>query len=534
MSSARAAVLTQILIAVFLSFTFGAGGLHAALVLSIGQNFKASTLGVDSDALPPDANGAVGPAHFVEFINGRFAVFEKSTGRRVKTMADDAFWKASGLPITSNLSTSDPRTIFDAASQRWFALQIDFDNSTQVSNRFLLAVSTSADPTGKWTGFGIPADPIDGNFADFPTLGIDADGVYLSGDLFDASDTSIGPTLLVIPKRDLLAVPPSIAGLTSFGVLSYDVFGEILQPAVTSGAASTGEAVLAVANINNNLKSQNTLVKTSVTNAAVAGGAALAGSATLRVPSYTVPVNPPQPGNVKSLDDGDARISASVYRVGDMIYAVHGTEVNNRAAVQWFKIDAVSQSVLQSGRITGGSLDLYFASIAANENGTVVIACNGSSRTVFVSSYAVLGETVNGTLTFGGLVLLKSGTASFQDSDPTVSTSRWGDYSATSVDPADPNRFWTIQMIASGRTTWSTQVTELIAAPVLLNASLTGTNLTLVWPAAASNYQLQSSPSLGAGQTWTPVSQTTGAVGNQSIVSLPVSEQQGFFRLAQP
>src|SRR5581483_8666239 len=39
---------------------------------------------------------------------------------------------------------------------------------------------------------------------------------------------------------------------------------------------------------------------------------------------------------------------------------------------------------------------------------------------------------------------------------------RWGDYSATSRDPADPGIFWTTQEWAAGATTWSTQLSEVI------------------------------------------------------------------------
>jgi hypothetical protein len=45
-------------------------------------------------------------------------------------------------------------------------------------------------------------------------------------------------------------------------------------------------------------------------------------------------------------------------------------------------------------------------------------------------------------------------------------SNRWGDYSATVVDPTDPNRFWTIQEIAIGNNNWGMQITELILAPV--------------------------------------------------------------------
>src|SRR5207248_419031 len=100
-----------------------------------------------------------------------------------------------------------------------------------------------------------------------------------------------------------------------------------------------------------------------------------------------------------------------------------------------------------------------YPSMAANEAGVVVIGCNGSSSQSYVSSYAVAGQVVSGKLVFGDLLLLKAGTASYQNPDFTdpSGTSRWGDYSATSLDPADPTRFWTIQMIPVSTTAWRTQ-----------------------------------------------------------------------------
>src|SRR5205085_357293 len=43
--------------------------------ITIGQNFLGSSFSTNSSATPPDANGVIGPRHFVEFINGTFAVY---------------------------------------------------------------------------------------------------------------------------------------------------------------------------------------------------------------------------------------------------------------------------------------------------------------------------------------------------------------------------------------------------------------------------------------------------------------------------
>src|SRR5262249_23939563 len=143
-----------------------------------------------------------------------------------------------------------------------------------------------------------------------------------------------------------------------------------------------------------------------------------------------------------------------------------------------------------------------------------------------------VGQVVSNKLSFGDLTLLKAGTASYQNPDPTdpAGSSRWGDYSATSLDPADPTRFWTIQMIPVSGTSWQTQITEIITT-VSVSIISSGTNLIISWPAGATGLQLQQATSLSA-QDWTlvPVKPTT--VKDVVRVVVPISTAAGFFRLA--
>src|SRR5258705_1865513 len=57
--------------------------------ISIGLNFNGSTYSV---ATPADPDGVVGPRHFVEFINGAFAVYNKTNGVSVRRVSDAHFW----------------------------------------------------------------------------------------------------------------------------------------------------------------------------------------------------------------------------------------------------------------------------------------------------------------------------------------------------------------------------------------------------------------------------------------------------------
>ncbi len=272
---------------------------QATVVGGIGLNFKGSTYLTDSPYVPPDSDGAIGPNHFVEFINGRFSVYSKSTGSRVKTLTPATFWSQAGAPIASRWDVTDPRIFFDAASQRWIAAQMDLDTrSIANTNHFLVAVSATSDPTGTWKAVSIPSDPGGNNFADFPTLGFDSQGVYLAADLFDANGFPVGPTLLSLPKADLLAATPIVTNRTWFGEMSYDARGYIMQPVVCMDGSANGKVLstdsLGFDASTGDFATNDALRVCQIQNAAGVG-ASLTGSTMLSVPGYVAPIDPFQP-----------------------------------------------------------------------------------------------------------------------------------------------------------------------------------------------------------------------------------------------
>ena len=539
--------------------------------LQIGMNFTGISYGdanTTSGALPPDCNGDVGPDYYVEFINGMFAAYSKTNGELVTPMTDLDFWAGANVGISGDYAVTDPRIVYDPGSQRWFASEVDVDVFTQGfdgifgANHFLLAVSQTSDPTGLWKGFEFDSDPDNGNFADFPTLGVDSQGVYLSGDMYDAnadpSDPNIsdlGPCLVAFPKTNLLA-NPIITNRTWFGIMDINTRGQVLQPAICRDGGTVG-SILATGNIGTDTNPHSNLVTFAVQNVAQAPSATLGTATFIPVDPYQLPYNSSagiplltaaQPDGTSDLQANDARFSARVYAVGGVLYAVHNTELNNRIAIRWYRIRASDGSLLESGTIADTNLDLFFPSIAANSNGVVVIAFNGSGSgaNAFVSCYAMAGLTVHNVTTFRSRVLLKSGVMSYHGDDEVYygyATSRWGDYSTLSVDPNDPNRFWSLQMYPSGTTTdsfgdvsevWSTQITELITSLLpQLSISLTGPNALVSWSTSATGFQLQSNTNLNWAPGWSNVVQTPSTNGNIISVTLPLSGRQQFFRLKQ-
>ncbi|MDB6064029.1 MAG: hypothetical protein JWR26_237 [Pedosphaera sp.] len=486
-----------------------------AITVQIGQNFKGATFNVDAFAFPPDSDGAVGPNHFVQFVNSRVTVYDKSTGTPVQTMTDGIFWQNTGINL-GGLNVSDPRIIFDRLTQRWFATQVDFNRTTLSSNQFLVAVSTTADPTGPWHAVAFQADPA-GNFADYPTFGFDANGFYMGANMFSPAGSFLGVALTSIPKADLLQTVPTAANRTYSGIMAT-AWGFTLQPVISFNATNGPEPVIEASSSGTDFQPHSTLTSVLVSNA-VTASASFIGLTNITVPVWNVPLNPPQPNGSTTLDDGDSRIGSAVYQAGNFFYAVHSSQVRARAAIRWYKLNAGNRALIESGTISDASLNLFYPSIAANDNGYVVIGFNGCSTNTFISSYAVAGETVNGSTIFGSKILLKAGVANYSLTDSN-GNNRWGDYSATSVDPLNPNHFWTIQEYPSSTNAWSTQITELQISPVLpaLQIALSGANAVLSWTTNAPDFTLQSNNNLST-TNWITVTNVPAIVGAQFVVS---------------
>ena len=429
--------------------TIGTGGTGQ---VTVGANFTGSIFGVDSPFIPPDTMGAVGPSHVAELINGRYKVYDKS-GNVVQSLSLDAFWTAAGVAIPAGEATFDPRILYDPQSGRWFAVSIDGVVGTGAGNRIYVAVSTSSDPTAGWTGFQFVGDSVNGTrFNDFDMLGIDADGLYIATNNF-IGNTFNSISLYTIRKSDLLAAVPSIASLTRFENQALAVTGFSPQPVVNNGPSTGGNSYISAF-------ASGTLRRVDI-NGVGAGAPVQQAGVNIAVPGFAPSPNARQPGPNDNIDTDGDRISGNIVRVGNSFWAAHSVASGGGSAIRWYQIDATTNTLIQSGTIADPNLDFYYPSIAVNQTGDVVIGFSGSGDNQFISTYAAVGRTAGTTTTFGNPLLLQQGAASYQNLDG-IGRNRWGDYSATVVDPTNSNRFWTFQLQASATDTWATQITELL------------------------------------------------------------------------
>lgn len=432
---------------------------HAdALSLSVGLDFTGASFGTQSSSFPPDTMGSVGPDHVVELVNGRYDVYRKSDGVKLQTSSLNQFWTAAGTSFTG--STFDPRVIYDASSGRFFAASVD---NARGPNGFLLAVSTSSDPTAGWSAFRFDSDASDTNWADYPTLGFDADTVTLAATMFPIGNSQLpaSSSLVILPKSDLLAAAPTAANAT---VLQNVLVGFQAQPVVDLDGGGMPATLLS-----GTLSPLGLVLANDVTG--TPNAPLLSPYRNVVVPFALGPPSANQPGPKANLDAGDSRFGSNVIERLGRVWAVQSVDVSGRAAIRWLSFDAASLALQESGFITDPALDLYYPSLAINEFGEIVIGMSGSSEAQYASSYAALGRTAGGVTDFDAPILLEAGLADYQRLGGD-GRNRFGDYSATVADPTSAHTFWTFQEIVPSSNVWGVRITQLFVVPEPASATL--------------------------------------------------------------
>lgn len=484
--------------------------------VSIGLSFTSSVLLRGNFSIPPDTMGAVGPDHIVELINGRYTVFDKTSGTRVQRSSLDSFWTSAGVSFEGR--TFDPRVLYDDETGRWYATAVD---NGGLPNSILMAVSCSEDPTAGWIGFAIDSDSSDERWADFPTLGFNDEGIFVSTNMFPVEGSS-ADTLTVavvsVPKNDFVRANHSpIVMQGALPALSKQAAQSMVGRPVTpvdvpdtlplrlpgvdlppnpdlsemekdEATGCTGEQSVIVTIFENIDPNQTGFAVQPVIDNSPDGEAAPLLSAfntpagffkrSLILNAGSFPVldtrdgfievtrfdSPPpaqQPGPKQDIDSGDTRFSSNLVFQNGSYWGVQTIESQGRAALRWFEIDGETLALRQQGLISDPDFDFYYGSLAINPAGHVVIGFSGSSESQFVSTYVVAGTTQNGETEFGHPILVKRGRADYERLD-SIDRNRWGDYSATVVDPEDPFIFWTFQEYVYNEDQWGTEITEIL------------------------------------------------------------------------
>jgi hypothetical protein len=408
---------------------------------------------------PPDTNGAAGASQYVQWVNTSFAVFDKTTGALVYgPAAGNTLWQGFGGPCEST-NSGDPIVLYDQAAARWVMTQFSIDES---AGQFFqcVAVSTSSDATGSYRRFAYSFS----GFNDYPKGGVWPDGYYLTFNMFNAAGTAfLGARACVLDRNQMITASGTPGPIQCFqlpgsygGLLPADLDGATPPP---SGAPNYLVAFDDAGNDGLNLWMFHV-------DWAATASSTLTGPT--RVP--TAPFSPacgggtciPQPGTSQRLDSLADRL---MYRLAYRNFGSHESLVVNHSVavgttasgVRWYEVrdPGGTPTLFQSGTYSPDSTSRWMGSIAQDRQGNMLLGYSASSGTVRPGiRYAgrLVGDPP-GTLQAEGTLTAGVGSQ-------TGGLSRWGDYSAMTIDPTDDCTFWYTNeyLRTTGSFNWSTRI----------------------------------------------------------------------------
>jgi hypothetical protein len=426
-----------------------------ALSVNAGISFAGvgnGDYGFAPNAAPPDTNGAVGSTQYVQWVNESFAVFNKSTGALVKgPTAGNSLWKNLGGGCANN-NDGDPIIKFDQIAQRWVFTQFSVATTPYLQ---CVAVSQTSDATGAYYLYAFSY----GNtaFPDYPKMGVWPDGYYVTFNIFNNGSTFAGSRLCAYDRSAMLtgaaATQQCFQLSTSYGgVLPSDLDGTTLPP---SGAQ----------NVMVNFGSNSLNFWKFHVDWSNSANTTLTGPTNLTVASFTAACNGgtciPQSGTSQKLDSlADRLMYRLAYRnMGNYQSWVvnHSVKASSASGIRWYELRNLTSSptVYQQGTFAPNSSYRWMGSIAMDKVGNIAVGYSVSSSSL-KPSIRITGRLATDSL--GTMqteqTLLTGGGSQLR------SLSRWGDYSAMTVDPVDGCTFWytTEYLKSNGTFNWSTKI----------------------------------------------------------------------------
>ncbi len=442
------------------------GGSNPFSPQGIGTQWTGSSAG---NLFPPDSYGAVGPTQVMVTTNSQVRVYDKNGNLGGLNVTLDSFFNS-----VRNGGTSDPRCTFDRLSQKWYVCCIT------VSSPFRIVLAVSSGPTitntTSFTFFYVSRGTV---LPDYPSLGVDANGVYIGENSFNGGASYSGTHVTVIQKSSVQGSGPIFSTLFTTATSSGE--GPFAPRGVDNDDPSPANGyIIGASNI---AYSRLDLIKVTGANTT---SPTIGSSLLITVPSTYNPITP-VPSSGQSIDALDDRVFHAQMHLNRKtgqrtLWCAHnirvtntgvGSSGGNRDGSRWYQIDPApaSPTLVQSGTAFDGASSGFdhftIPSCAMSGQGHMAIGftMTRSGQNIRIGAAGrlngdTLGSTQAATLAYTSPAVYNPG------------ISRWGDYSMTDVDPADDQTMWTIQEFGASSGTWGVRVIKLVAPAPSAVASL--------------------------------------------------------------
>jgi len=382
----------------------------------------------------------------------------------------EVFTKAGGSVKNFNLSSffntgtdgiTDPKILYDAASNTWFASIVDTVGTWSLP----LAVSVTSDPTGSWRLYDFPSVCA----WDQPILGVNDDKIVISGTVSLAPQESM---VCVLSKNELLQ------GASTIDYDSFPIYGTPSVHPVQSLSSTTTE-YMASAGVN----PTSTVQLFSITGAPP-NSVSIQPPVNLTISAITAPPDILQPGTrasnlnstvLVSYTPGgagfDTRIMTAVWYQGNLWYTlIDGCvplgDSQNRTCIRLTQVNTNTPAIVQDFDFGAAGQYYYYPALGMDSTSSIDVIYGYSnplseSQAIY-PSLAVTGRASNDPLNSVRQPLtLISGN---EDRNSTVdsNSTRYGDYFGAAVDPSTTTTVWVAgqYMYSNGSRTYCPSVTD--------------------------------------------------------------------------
>jgi hypothetical protein len=340
--------------------------------------------------LPPDPNGAVGPHHYVQVVNGGIGIWDK-TGTPVMTpKLLNTVW--AGYTCTNagcacaTQNDGDPIVVYDGMADRWLVSQFSLPNGGNSPPAYqCVAVSTTGDPTGTWARYDYSYNV---GLNDYTKWGVWTDSYMSTFNAFGGG----GADMCAFDKAAMLAGRPAAMQCTGelssyFSILPASVEGQVPPP--------NGEPALYASDDG----SRNLFVWTYTAAWPAATGTFSSTPASMAVNVFNGKCNGggdcvPQvsPGNkLQDLDDRPMyRLAYRNFGDHEALLMNHTVAAGNNTGIRWYEIRApgsATPAVYQSGTYAPADANWrWLGSMAQDQAGDFALGFAESSTTTRLPS----------------------------------------------------------------------------------------------------------------------------------------------------
>jgi hypothetical protein len=415
---------------------------------------------------PPDPNGDVGPNHYVQAVNTAIGIFSK-TGTQLAATRFSAYWAGAGTGTSCDTNNNgDPIVLYDPLADRFMFMDLSWLDINTGPFYFCFAVAQTSDPLGNYWLYAIRADDSAHPWLpDYPKGAVWPDGIYFSANMFQGDTSFKEVRLWAFNRTQLEAGQPLQSVVVDLNTTAYDS----LLPANLRGApppAGTPNYVIS---------EDQTLFAFDVFKFHVvygATGSSFTGPTRVSQASYTPPALSivPQPNTTTKLDTlFDRVMMQNQYRTiggAESLWTAHTvqTSSSSNTGIQWAQIDVTAGAVAttplqQQEYFPDSTLYRWMPSLAVDRAGDMAVGYSISNSSTFpgIRYAGRLTTDPAGQLAQGETTLIDGGGSQIVDCGGPCT--RWGDYTAMTIDPVDDCTFWyTNEYYAVSGGNWNTRI----------------------------------------------------------------------------